>query len=568
MCIRDRFRPFQLKYFQQIFKIISSEIIKLFQICYILKSPSVLKLFHNRQASVKIYIKKEQMKYSKAILNIILILLSLLFNYCNPEKEPVKRDLGQSILSDPSCFFYVDVKNYPVRNKRLPIGIFDSGTGGLTVMDALVNYDGFNNKSKILNSDGIMDFEKEYFVYLADQANMPYGNYPSLGKTDLLKEHILKDVQFLLGNKYYQLPGDKDYKTDKLPVKAIVIACNTATAYGMDDIEKFLEKAKLNIKVIGVINAGVEGAFDNISEDEDCSIGVMATEGTVLSNGYVNTINKYRSDLKYKGEIQVYQQPGIGLAGAVDGLMDYIDIKAKDIRKEYKGPSLSSTNAKIDLNILNRYNFNWDKNYILYSGERDNPHEMQLNSIENYIYYNLVSLLEQLKKSATAKPLKTIILGCTHYPFYRDVFVKKLKELYNIKENGKYVYRNFMHKEITLIDPALNTARELYEYLNENNLFADETLSKSEFYISLPNILNKDIESDSSGSFTYEYKYGREAGIIQEYVKQVPFSKSNLHPEVVKMLKEKTPYTYKLITDFNLKNSKTEFLRTGDLTLF
>ena len=204
------------------------------------------------------------MKHSKAILIVVFLFTSLLFNSCNSEQTPPKRNLEQTILSDTSSFYYVDVKNYPVKNKKLPIGIFDSGTGGLTVMDAIVNYDGFNNQNKNLSPDGILDFEKEYFIYLADQANMPYGNYPSLNKTDVLKEHILKDVQFLLGNKYYQSPGDKEIKTDKNPVKAIVIACNTATAYGMEDIEAFLKKAKLDIKVIGVINAGVEGAFENI----------------------------------------------------------------------------------------------------------------------------------------------------------------------------------------------------------------------------------------------------------------------------------------------------------------
>lgn len=508
------------------------------------------------------------MKYSKAILNSSLIILSLFFNNCSNEKESVKGNLEQSILSDTSGFFYVDVKNYPVKNKRLPIGIFDSGTGGLTVMDAIVNYDGFNNQTKILNSDGTMDFEKEYFIYLADQANMPYGDYPSFGKTDLLKEHILKDAQFLLSNKYYQLSGDKKFKTDKLPVKAIVIACNTATAYGMNDIEEFLKKAKLDIKVIGVIDAGVEGAFENISEDENCSIGVMATEGTVLSKGYVNTINNYHSDLKYSGEIQVYQQPGIGLAGAIDGLNDYINLQTTVVRKEYKGPSLTSAAAKINADILDRYNFDWNNNSILYMGDKNNPSEIQLNSIENYIYYNVVSLLEQLKNSGSAKPLKSIILGCTHYPFYKNIFAQKLKELYNLKENGDYVYRNFMNKKITLIDPAVNTAKELYEYLNDNNLFTDETLSKSEFYISVPNILNRNVKLDSLGNFTYEYKYGRKGGIIQEYVKPLPFSKSNLHPEVTKMLKEKTPRIYKLITDFNQWNSKTEFLRRSSSALF
>ncbi|MBE0538495.1 MAG: aspartate/glutamate racemase family protein [Ignavibacterium sp.] len=500
-------------------------------------------------------------------LHLIYLFLVLIFYHCNPEPHTSKKNLDEAILSDTSNFYYVDVKNYPVKNKSLPIGIFDSGTGGLTVMDAIVNFDGFNNQNKANNPDGILDFEKEYFIYLADQANMPYGNYPSLNKTDVLREHILKDLLFLLSNKYYQSSSDKDYKADKLPVKAIVIACNTATAYGMDDIEAFLKKAELDIKVIGVINAGVKGAFENISKDENCSIAVMATEGTVLSNGYVNAINRYKSDLGYDGEIQINQQAGIGLAGAVDGVIDYINSQATEIRKEYKGPSLTSKDAKIDISILNRYNFDWSKNKILYSGDRNNPTEIQLNSIENYIYYNVVSLLEQIKNSKSQKPLKTIILGCTHYPFYKNIFAKKLDELYNLKENRSYVYRNVMHKKIALIDPAINTAKELYDYLNTNDMFGSEDLNKSEFYISVPNTLNKNVLLDTLGNFTYEYKYGRNAGSIQEYVKQVPFNKTNLHPDVIKMLKEKTPLIFKLITDFNQTNSKTEFIRINNLVI-
>jgi glutamate racemase len=293
----------------------------------------------------------------------------------------------------------------------------------------------------------------------------------------------------------------------------------------------------------------------------------MATEGTVLSNGYVNAINKYKYDFSYTGEIQIYQQPGIGLAGAVDGVIDYINTQAMEIRKEYKGPSLTSKEAKIDLNILNRYNFDWSNNKILFSGTKEKPTEIQLNSIENYIYYNVVSLLEQIKNSKSAKPLKTIILGCTHYPFYKNIFAKKLEELFNLQENGNYVYRKFVHREITLIDPALNTAKELYEYLSANNLFCDNELNNSEFYISVPNVLNKNVKLDSLDNFTYEYKYGRTAGIIQEYVKQVPFNKSNLHPDVIDMLKEKTPLIFKLITDFNQTNSKTEFIRSNNLVI-
>ena len=186
---------------------------------------------------------------------------------------------------------------------------------------------------------------------------------------------------------------------------------------------------------------------------------------------------------------------------------------------------------------------------------------------QNYIYYNVVSLLEQMKKSQTTKPLKKIILGCTHYPFYKNIFDQKLDELYNLKENGNYVYRNYMHKEITLIDPALNTAKELYEYLGQNNLLGANDLNDSEFYISVPNVQNKNVKIDSLGNFTYEYKYGRTAGIIEEYVKQVPFNNSNLHPDVINLLKEKTPLVFKLITDFNQTNSKTEFLRNNNLVI-
>ena len=72
-----------------------------------------------------------------------------------------------------------------------PIGVFDSGTGGLTVLEAMLTLDEFNNITGKPGKDGKLDFEKEYFQYLADQANMPYGNYAAENKTDLLKENIL-----------------------------------------------------------------------------------------------------------------------------------------------------------------------------------------------------------------------------------------------------------------------------------------------------------------------------------------------------------------------------------------
>ena len=163
------------------------------------------------------------MKYLRSLISVVFLFSSLLFNHCTSEPDISKKNLDEVILSDTSSYFYVDAKNYPVKNKKLPIGIFDSGTGGLTVMDAIVNFDGFNNQNKDLNSDGILDFEKEYFIYLADQANMPYGSYPSLKKTDVLKEHILKDLQFLLSNKYYQSPTDKSLKQISCRLKQLLL---------------------------------------------------------------------------------------------------------------------------------------------------------------------------------------------------------------------------------------------------------------------------------------------------------------------------------------------------------
>jgi glutamate racemase len=500
---------------------------------------------HSRKIKLKEYIK---------ILYLLFILPILFTNYSSVAQT--QSNIEDLILSDSSNYYYIDVKNYPAKNKSLPIGIFDSGTGGLTVMDAIINYDGFTNNTRSINPDGVPDFDREHFIYLADQANMPYGNYPSAGKTDLLKEHIIKDVQFLLNNKYYLSASDTQYKYDKSPVKAIVIACNTATAYGMEDIESFIRRAELDIRVIGVVNAGVEGAFENISTDEECSIGVMATEGTVLSKGYVNTINKYIADEKYNTNIETFQQPGVGLAGAIDGVIDYISYTEEGIRNQYKGPSMTSKDARINVSILNRYDFDWTTSKLFYSGSRENPEEIQLNSIENYIYYHIVSLLEQIKNSPSPKPLKVIILGCTHYPFYKEIFSAKLKQLYNLKEEGEYVYRPVMHEEIVLIDPAINTAKELYKYLQTSDLFAEESMERSEFYISVPNLTNQGVMLDSFGNFTYDYKYGREAGMTEIYVKPVPFSKANLGEEVIEMLKEKTPRVYSLIKNFNRQNVK------------
>ena len=190
-------------------------------------------------------------------------------------------------LNDRSDYYYIDFKAGTDITEDLPIGMFDSGTGGLTVLDALLNLDIFDNSSRMprQDGDGNKDFITEQFIYFGDQANMPYGHYPEKNKTAFLKELILRDALFLMGSKYYRSPDDEKYQTGKQPVKLIVIACNTATAYGKTDIENMLATAGSGIKVIGVIDAGVRGALATFGINESGTIAVMATAGTVLSDG-------------------------------------------------------------------------------------------------------------------------------------------------------------------------------------------------------------------------------------------------------------------------------------------
>ena len=115
--------------------------------------------------------------------------------------------------------------------KGLPIGVFDSGTGGLTVLEAMLTLDAFNNVTGKPGADGKPDFDKEYFQYLADQANMPYGNYAAENKTDLLKEHVVKNMDFLYKTKYDIIKDEVSTEQQKQGVKMLVLACNTATAY-------------------------------------------------------------------------------------------------------------------------------------------------------------------------------------------------------------------------------------------------------------------------------------------------------------------------------------------------
>ena len=473
--------------------------------------------------------------------------------------------MGQRIenaMQTPQSFYYVDFKQYPVKDKTLPVGVFDSGTGGLTVLNAIVNFDKFQNQTDKNTPDGQPDFAKEKFVYLADQANMPYGNYAAAGKTDLLQEHVLKDVQFLLGNKYYQNGQAANFQTDKQRVKVLVIACNTATAYGQSKIEEYLKTVGLPIKVIGVIDAGSRGALQTFKKDENGSIGIFATAGTVSSQGYDRAIRRLQAEQGYTGQIQLFEQGGVGLAEAIDEDPNFINRTAQIPRENYRGPNVSGSNLLIEKQLLKIYNFDFEGQKMLCDAAKvDDCSQLQINSAENYVRYHLVTLLEKMRLAPNVLPLKTLILGCTHYPYMTEPIEKVLAELRNYQENGQPRYKHLLAEKITLIDPAINTARELYDYLYVSKAFnpGADMVTQSEFYISVPNALNSNIKTEADGRFTYNYKYGRNAHELQEYIKVVPFSNKNIPADVTDRLRKQIPNTFELITGFG-KNLKMSFM--------
>ena len=133
-----------------------------------------------------------------------------------------------------------------------PIGIFDSGIGGITVFSEIAN-----------------DFPSENIIYLGDTAKFPYGGKSKETIIELTKENI----NFLM----------------KYNVKLIVIACGTATSQALEEMQKIYD-----IPIIGII----EPTVNNIIDESVHKIGVIATEGTINSNSWENNIKSKNSNIQ------------------------------------------------------------------------------------------------------------------------------------------------------------------------------------------------------------------------------------------------------------------------------
>lgn len=138
-------------------------------------------------------------------------------------------------------------------SKNNPIGFVDSGVGGLTVVKAAQD-----------------QLPHEQFIFIGDTARMPYGPRPVQEVID----YTFQMAQFLLTAKH---------------IKLLVIACNTATARALPQLQ-----AQLPIPVIGVIVPGATAAAATTGNQK---IGVIATQGTVTSGAYQDEIQAMNADV-------------------------------------------------------------------------------------------------------------------------------------------------------------------------------------------------------------------------------------------------------------------------------
>jgi glutamate racemase len=480
-----------------------------------------------------------------------------------PVDQPPALAIVDVVSGGGSDVFSIAFERYQTLDEDLPIGIFDSGIGGLTVLNEIVTIDQFDNVTHESGADGRPDFQNESFVYLGDQANMPYGNYPSEDKVAFLKELVLKDVVFILGDRYWTSRTSRQPHRDKPPVKAIVVACNTATSYGLDDIHRALHKWNVPVYTVGVVAAGADGAVEALrSAAAPGAVAVMATVGTCASGGYPREIARSSDEAGMKAPV-VIQQGSVGLAGAIEGDPGFIVPADSDVVAEYRGPEVGNAAAPIEPTLIEEYGFEPDG--IL--GDPDRPETWRLNSIENYIRYETTTLVEAYRRGGSSEPITTVVLGCTHFPFHQEAIEASFDRLRSVRDDqGEARYEGLIAEDVAFVDPAHLTAVELYEALAALGLLNDDedgrSLTADEFYISVPNAACPGVALRPDGlTFTYEYKYGRSPGELdKEYVRRVPMSRENLSESVIETIRTTMPGVWNRLVSFSSHSP-----RCGDL---
>jgi glutamate racemase len=143
-------------------------------------------------------------------------------------------------------------------NPTNPIGVFDSGIGGLTVVKALIERMPFEN-----------------IIYFGDTARVPYG----LKSVETISKYATQITEFLLHQK----------------VKLLIVACNTMSSVAYQAIEDLSP-----VPVLDVVDAGARSA---VAVTRNKYVGVIGTPATINSNAYQKAINKYDPG------IRIFSQP-------------------------------------------------------------------------------------------------------------------------------------------------------------------------------------------------------------------------------------------------------------------
>lgn len=233
-----------------------------------------------------------------------------------------------------------------------PVGVFDSGVGGLTVAREIMR-----------------QLPNEKIVYFGDTARVPYGSKS--------KETILRYSRQII--RFLKTKG----------VKAIVVACNTASALALEEI-----RDEIDMPIIGVVKPGAKVAVEKTVNKR---VGVIATEATISSGLYTDYIKAQDADVTVYSKACPLFVPLVEEGWLKDSVTE---------------------------EVARRY-------------------------------------LEELKE----QNIDTLVLGCTHYPLLRNMIGK------------------LMGDEVTLVNPAYETAVSLGELLEEKGLAAgNENRYASEMY--------------------------------------------------------------------------------------
>ncbi|MDE7324894.1 MAG: glutamate racemase [Lachnospiraceae bacterium] len=240
----------------------------------------------------------------------------------------------------------------------LPVGVFDSGVGGLTVAKEIMGR-----------------LPGERILYFGDTARVPYGSKSK----ETVTEYSRQIMRFLISQE----------------VKVVVVACNTASALAIDAMRREFE-----VPILDVVDPGARTAAE---VTKNGSIGVIGTEGTIRSGMYSKFLYRLNPDLN------VYSKACPLFVPLVEEGWIY-DSVTREVARRY---------------------------------------------------------LEEFQ----GKGVDTIVLGCTHYPLLRNLL--------------KDVVREVLGEGVTLVNPAVETAKNLKQLLSKKGLLAGgEELPEHTFYVS------------------------------------------------------------------------------------